>query len=395
MKERELQFDSDTFSVGSSVCILTTGKKIKPDFTRISKRQKSKMTASRIFLLIFVMSLAVIYPCTGISWLGLTVNGSSVGWNQTHHCKLLDGLVPDQLQLCKRNLELMHSIVHAARLTKSACQSSFSDMRWNCSSIESAPHFTPDLAKGTREAAFVFSLAAAVVSHAIARACASGELPSCSCAPAPSEQAAPDFRWGGCGDNVRYGLQMGSAFSDALMRNRRSGPQAFRLMQLHNNAVGRQALMDALEMKCKCHGVSGSCSVKTCWKGLQDINSISADLKSKYLSAIKVIPRQIGTRRQLVPREMEVRPVGENELVYLVSSPDYCSQNAKQGSFGTTDRQCNKTATGSESCGLMCCGRGYNAYTEVLVERCQCKYHWCCYVSCKTCHRTIERYVCK
>ncbi len=96
--------------------------------------------------------------------------------------------------------------------------------------------------------------------------------------------------------------------------------------------------MDALEVKCKCHGVSGSCSVKTCWKGLQDVNSISADLKSKYLSATKVIPRQIGTRRQLVPREMEVRPVGENELVYLVSSPDYCSQNAKQGSFGTTDR---------------------------------------------------------
>lgn len=96
--------------------------------------------------------------------------------------------------------------------------------------------------------------------------------------------------------------------------------------------------MDSLEMKCKCHGVSGSCSVKTCWKGLQDISTISADLKSKYLSATKVIPRQIGTRRQLVPREMEVRPVGENELVYLVSSPDYCAQNAKQGSLGTTDR---------------------------------------------------------
>ncbi|XP_051965372.1 protein Wnt-11 [Xyrauchen texanus] len=353
------------------------------------------MTEYRNFLLFFVVYLRVMCPCEGISWLGLTVKGSSVGWNQTLHCKLLDGLVPDQQQLCKRNLELMHSIVHAAKLTKSACQGTFSDMRWNCSSIESAPHFTPDLARGTREAAFVFSLAAAVVSHAIARACASGELPSCSCASAPSEQATPDFRWGGCGDNVHYGIQMGSAFSDALMRNHRSGPQAFRLMQLHNNEVGRQVLMDALEIKCKCHGVSGSCSVKTCWKGLQDINPISTDLKSKYLSATKVIPRQIGTRRQLVPREMDVRPVGENELVYLVSSPDYCSQNAKQGSFGTTDRQCNKTATGSESCGLMCCGRGYNAYTEVLVERCQCKYHWCCYVSCKTCHRTVERYVCK
>lgn len=43
----------------------------------------------------------------------------------------------------------------------------------------------------------------------------------------------------------------------------------------------------------------------------------------------------------------------------------------------------------------MCCGRGYNPYTEKLVERCHCKYHWCCYVTCKKCERMAERYVCK
>lgn len=76
------------------------------------------------------------------------VNGSRVAWNETQHCKILDGLVPDQLQLCRRNLELMHSIVHAAKETKGVCQKTFSDMRWNCSSIEYAPSFTPDLMKG-------------------------------------------------------------------------------------------------------------------------------------------------------------------------------------------------------------------------------------------------------
>lgn len=333
--------------------------------------------------------------CGAIHWLGLTVNGSSVGWNQTHHCKLLDGLVPDQLQLCRRNLELMQSIVHAAKQTKLACQKTFSDMRWNCSSIVHAPHFTPDLEKGTRESAVVFALASAAVSHSISRACASGELPSCSCGPAPAEQAGPDFRWGGCGDNLRYGLQMGSAFSDAPMKKSRSGSQATKLMHLHNNAVGRQVLIDSMETKCKCHGVSGSCSVKTCWKGLQDLNDVAADLKSKYLAATKVIHRHVGTRKQLVPRELDVRPVRESELVYLVSSPDYCNENDKQGSYGTQDRQCNKTSNGSDSCNLMCCGRGYNAYTEKIVERCQCKYHWCCYVTCKKCERTVERYVCK
>ncbi len=58
-------------------------------------------------------------------------------------------------------------------------------------------------------------------------------------------------------------------------------------------------------------------------------------------------------------------------------------------------RQCNKTSVGSDSCDLMCCGRGYNPYTEKLVERCNCKYHWCCYVTCKKCERIVERYVCK
>lgn len=99
-----------------------------------------------------------------------------------------------------------------------------------------------------------------------------------------------------------------------------------------------QVLLDSVETKCKCHGVSGSCSVKTCWKSLLDVGQVSAQLKARYLSATKVTSRQVGTRRHLVPRDMEVRPVLESELVYLISSPDYCTSNIKHGSYGTTDR---------------------------------------------------------
>ena len=79
---------------------------------------------------------------------GLASRGVPASWNHTQHCKLLHALAPDQQQLCRRNLELMGSVVQAAELTKTACQSSFKDMRWNCSSIQSAPNFSPDLAKG-------------------------------------------------------------------------------------------------------------------------------------------------------------------------------------------------------------------------------------------------------
>ncbi|XP_004076689.1 protein Wnt-11 isoform X1 [Oryzias latipes] len=334
--------------------------------------------------------------CSGIKWLTLSQTTSHI--NQTQHCKRLSGLVSSQVQLCRSNLELMQTIVQAAREVKKTCQKTFADMRWNCSSIEIAADgqkYPPDLDRGTREAAFVYALSAATISHTIARACTSGDLRLCTCGPIPAEIPEPGYRWGGCADNLHYGLMTGSKFSDAPMKMKRSGSHANKLMHLHNSEVGRQVLRESMVMKCKCHGVSGSCSIRTCWRGLQDLREIAMDLKTKYLSATKVIHRPMGTRKQLVPKDIDIRPVRENELVYLQSSPDFCSKNEKLGSVGTQDRQCNKTSVGSDSCDLMCCGRGYNPYTEKLVERCHCKYHWCCYVTCKKCERIVERYVCK
>ncbi|NXD80897.1 WN11B protein, partial [Halcyon senegalensis] len=263
---------------------------------------------------------------------------SGVAWNESHHCRLLAGLVPDQFQTCRRNLEVMPSIIRAARHTKSVCQKTFADMRWNCSSILRAPSFGPDLLRGTRESAFVSALAAATLTHSIARACAAGQLPLCSCGPGPAEPPGPHFRWGGCGDNLGYGLQLGAAFADAALKPGKAGSRALKAVNLHNNAAGRQVVSDSLDTKCKCHGVSGSCSVKTCWKGLPNLDEIASDLKSKYLAAVKVTHRLIGLRRQLIPKEVDVRPVKDTDLVYLVSSPDYCTPNLHLGSLGTQDR---------------------------------------------------------
>ncbi|XP_069496151.1 protein Wnt-11 [Ambystoma mexicanum] len=333
--------------------------------------------------------------CYGIKWLALSNTPLALALNQTQHCKQLQGLVSSQMQLCRSNLDLMQTIIQAAREVKKTCHKAFSDMRWNCSSIELAPNFQQDLERGTRESAFVYALSAAAISHTIARACTTGDLKGCSCGPIPGEIPEPGYRWGGCADNLNYGLIMGSKFSDAPMKVKKSGSQANKLMHLHNSEVGRQILKASLEMKCKCHGVSGSCSIKTCWKGLQELRDIAQDLKIRYLSATKVVHRPMGTRKQLVPKDIDIRPVKETELVYLQSSPDFCMKNEKLGSHGTQDRQCNKTSNGSDSCDLMCCGRGYNAYMDKVVERCHCKYHWCCYVTCKKCERTVERYVCK
>ncbi|XP_053130272.1 protein Wnt-11b-2-like [Hemicordylus capensis] len=346
-------------------------------------------------LLLLLLALRL---CAPIQWLGLAASGGGLAWNETQHCGQLDGLAAAAeplAQLCRRHLELMPSVVQAARQTQGLCRKTFAGMRWNCSFV-AGPRFAPQLLKGTRESAFVYALAAAAVSHAIARACASEQLPICSCGSAPSEEAPePNSQWGGCGDNLHFGLQLGSAIADGAMKSSKAGPQVSRQVNLHNNEAGRQVLVDSMETKCKCHGVSGSCSVQTCWKSLPDLAEVAWQLKANYLAATKVTYRHVGSRKQLVPKDLDFRPLKVTELIYLISSPDYCVKNPTLGSLGTQDRHCNKSSAGSDSCNLLCCGRGYNAYRESMEERCQCKYYWCCYVLCKKCQRVVERYICK
>lgn len=49
-------------------------------------------------------------------------------------------------------MELMQTIIQAAREVKKTCQKTFADMRWNCSSIDvpvDSPKYQPDLDRGT------------------------------------------------------------------------------------------------------------------------------------------------------------------------------------------------------------------------------------------------------
>lgn len=83
---------------------------------------------------------------------------------------------------------------------------------------------------GTREQAYVYALSSAAMTYTLARACAQGALPHCSCAGPPRDPPNGNFKWGGCGDNVRYGALLARQFTDAAMRRsgagRGGGPQS-------------------------------------------------------------------------------------------------------------------------------------------------------------------------
>ena len=144
---------------------------------------------------------------------------------------------------------------------------------------------------------------------------------------------------------------------------------------------------------CKCHGVSGSCSVRTCWKTLPPFRIVGDHLRQKYEDALRVTVDQSGT--ELTHVESSYRRPSRDGLVYLEDSPDYCSTNSLTGSLGTSGRQCNRSSSNSGGCAVLCCGRGFNTIQVDEDYKCFCKFHWCCHVKCQKCRRTVDKHICK
>nr|UTS77836.1 Wnt11 [Laodelphax striatellus] len=350
-----------------------------------------------LFIIISILMQNVI----AIKWLALSK--VSHHKNVCAEAKRLNALTRPQMRLCNQVLVQLKS---AAALAASTCQQVFAMRRWNCSSVMKAPDFGPDLTTGTREQAIVHAISSASLVHTLARACAQGSVRGCSCSPVPKSTvksiAETGFKWGGCGDNVKWATAFARRFLDAHHKNSEDNNKQLqttdtsvetRNVNLHNNKAGRKLVEKSARLQCKCHGVSGSCSVKTCWRALAPtLGELESRLLQLYSTAVDAGRRHMAGGGGPLGAETRHK---DGLLVYLTKSPDHCYPDEKQGSYGTTGRTCNATATGHFSCRSMCCGRGHTSRVEESVQRCHCRYHWCCYVKCKTCTVKQRRDICK
>ncbi|PVD24362.1 hypothetical protein C0Q70_14843 [Pomacea canaliculata] len=335
-----------------------------------------------------------------ISQLPLHASGAGV------LCDNIPGLVVRQRRLCHLHPDVMVSLADGARLGVEECQYQFRSQRWNCTTLhrdasvfgkvmlkETSKHLLSPLVLGSREAAFVYAISAAGVVHAITRACSKGQLQHCACDPGKrgkGQDKRGSFDWGGCSDNVGFGSRFSRMFIDAKERKTRD---ARALMNLHNNRAGRRAVKKFRKLECKCHGVSGSCTVRTCWLAMQEFRRVGNYLKTKHNGATQVMINQDGSGL-IVANQNHKRPT-RSDLVYFEKSPDYCVNDPSVGSLGTAGRLCNKTSLGTDGCDIMCCGRGYDTKTVRKVDKCECKFHWCCFVRCKECRRWVDVHTCK
>ncbi|KAG4065433.1 hypothetical protein HA402_002831 [Bradysia odoriphaga] len=367
-------------------------------------------------------------------------------------CRTVPGLTKEQLELCYRANDVTSAAIDGLELAVKECQLQFQWHRWNCSSLSSKkknPHTSNLLKKGYRESAFAFAVSSAGVAYNIARACSQGKLVSCGCDPSVNRKSLTKslkesmqkdktfyldstsyqklndsaqkklqrirttsrWKWGGCSHNLNFGIE----FSELFLDSREKAGDIQSKINLHNNHAGRMAVANNMQIRCKCHGMSGSCQLKTCWKSAPDFRVVGKVLKQLFRKAVLVDQSNMGNGSPIIiskrtrkkhksrnvghlPRKTvrKYKKVGdlqkmENSLFYYQRSPNFCDKDPSSDIQGTIGRRCNRTGIGSGSCASMCCGRGYNLLKERRVERCNCKFHWCCYVECEVCE--IEEWI--
>lgn len=378
----------------------------------------------------------------------------------------MDGAVQTNLKkkqrrLVRQNPGVLNVVASAAKLALSECQYQFRYGRWNCTTRAGINRgknvFGKIIDKSCPETAFIYALTSAAVTYSVAKACSEGQIETCTCdfkqnsrnrlmlknkkkfqnkqQYESTDNTTPKVR--GCSDNIDFGMHFGREFVDA-------GETGFSIrekMNLHNNEAGRKLVERELKLVCKCHGVSGACSVETCWMKLPPFRSIGENLKERFEKATRIFinkkkideeTNSIHTQQRKRKKYLQLRTrikflanhirdsgfsahfgnkIGNiysmskkkkpmtnfqdydsnimkptiNDLVYYESSPAFCEYDPALSILGTRGRYCNITSTANDNCEFMCCGRGYRSIEIVIVDGCNCKFQWCCEVLCEPC----------
>ncbi|XP_076848772.1 protein Wnt-6 [Brachyhypopomus gauderio] len=292
--------------------------------------------------------------------------------------------------MCHSQPEIVQEVARGARLGARECQHQFHHQRWNCTSHGRS--LGKLLLQDIRETAFVNSITAAGVLYAVTQACSQGELLQCGCVTprrspeGPREQgdlpAHQDQRWewGGCGDDVDFGHDVSRQFVDSRRRKGKSDIRT--LTDLHNKEAGRLVVKAHMRTECRCHGLSGSCTLRSCWRKLPLFRHVGDHLMRSFYTAVRVMGSNDG--KSLVPLDPDVPPPHTHSLIYSDESPNFCVADRRAGSEGTRGRVCSSMEAGP-SCDWLCCDRGLIAHTLVYEQNCQCQFHWCCVVQCQRC----------
>lgn len=150
-----------------------------------------------------------------------------------------------------------------------------------------------------------------------------------------------------------------------------------------------------MRRSCKCHGLSGSCGLQTCWLRMPSFEDVGQRLKERYDGAVQVTVGNPEGSLMTPAAGLSFKDPESEDIVFSQHSPNYCRPNPADGVLGTKGRICDPRNIGVGGCDILCCGRGYRTKRVKVVSYCRCKFFWCCEVKCDSCKRTQIVYSCK
>nr|BDP28887.1 Wnt8 protein [Cladonema pacificum] len=289
----------------------------------------------------------------------------------------------------------LHSILNAYHEMYSNCQDTFRLHRWNCpipERVRNTRHpvsLTALYPLATKEVSYIYSLSAAALVHNIINSCLMGVGKNCPC------QSKSKPRYNGerinCQQNFEYGFKRGKKvirfFDYKFVTNK-----ARKIFNWENSMVGLNLYKEKLPVLCRCHGISGHCATKYCWKTTPvNLRNVSMELRKMYESAERfelnftqkdaTLNKKRKQRKASFSRYTRTKP----SLKFIDDSPNYCQSNKRLGITGTLHRECDHY--NESSCLDLCskCGYRKHSYLRNVERKCKCKFHWCCKVTCNVC----------
>uniref|UniRef100_A0A2K6SG59 Protein Wnt n=1 Tax=Saimiri boliviensis boliviensis TaxID=39432 RepID=A0A2K6SG59_SAIBB len=294
----------------------------------------------------------------------------------------------------KAYLTYTTSVALGAQSGIEECKFQFAWERWNCpeNALQLSTHNR--LRSATRETSFIHAISSAGVMYTITKNCSMGDFENCGCDESRN------------GKTGKLGFLMVMGRDEGLQRYSSLKPQdSSKESNLKTQRLGFP-MKAALKRTCKCHGISGSCSIQTCWLQLADFREMGDYLKAKYDRALKIEmdKRQLrsgnSAESHWAPSEAFL-PSAETELIFLEESPDYCTHNSSLGIYGTEGRECLQNSHNTSrwercSCGSLCteCGLQVEERRTEVTSSCNCKFQWCCTVKCDQCRDVVKKYYC-
>ncbi|XP_057665373.1 protein Wnt-9a-like [Diorhabda carinulata] len=244
--------------------------------------------------------------------------------------------------MCLNKKGLAELLQDYIKLTVQSCIHQFQFEQWAC--LRQRKFFR----KIYRETALMYSLSTSAYMYLVAKACAAGKLENCKCASHGKSDNSSNWQWGGCGDNTKFARNLTYRF----FQLRKKGDMNQSLFR-HNSEIGIRVVMKNEEIVCKCHGLSGSCTYKTCFKKIRPFENIVKELRNHYHNAIKV---ESSNNYQLHKKG------NRKNLLYQENSPNFCPS--------TVGRRCEDAG----NCDTLCCGRGFSTLTNKVKENCKCRW---------------------